>query len=87
MKIKSDFIIKEISGSTVVIPVGDRIVDFNGMLKLNATGAFLFNILKDDTTEEVLVSKLLEEYDVPEAKAKEDVTAFINKLKEADIIE
>ena len=44
MKIKNDFIVKEISGSTVVIPVGNRVADFNGMLKLNETGVFLFNL-------------------------------------------
>lgn len=87
MKIKNDFIIKEIAGSTVVIPVGNRVADFNGMLKLNETGVFLFNLLKNDTTIEVLVNSLVEEYDVTKDKANADVTAFVIKLKEADIIE
>lgn len=87
MKIKGDFVIKEMAGSTVVIPVGAQVMDFNGMLKLNDTGAFLFSSLKTDTTYEVLVAKLLEEYDVTQEKAEQDVTAFVNKLKEADLIE
>ncbi len=87
MKIKGDFVIKEMAGSTVVIPVGAQVMDFNGMLKLNDTGAFLFSNLKTDTTYEVLVDKLLEEYDVTQEKAEQDVTAFVNKLKEADLIE
>lgn len=87
MKIKGDFVIKAMAGSTVVIPVGAQVMDFNGMLKLNDTGAFLFSNLKTDTTYEVLVNKLLEEYDVTQEKAEQDVTAFVNKLKEADLIE
>ncbi len=87
MKIKGDFVIKEMAGSTVVIPVGAQVMDFNGMLKLNETGAFLFNNLKTDTTYEALVDKLLEEYDVTQEKAEQDVTTFVNKLKEADLIE
>lgn len=87
MKIKGDFVIKEMAGSTVVIPVGAQVMDFNGMLKLNDTGAFLFSNLKTDTTYEALVNKLLEEYDVTQEKAEQDVTAFVNKLKEADLIE
>lgn len=87
MKIKNDFIIKEIAGSTVVIPVGNRVADFNGMLKLNETGVFLFNLLKDDITVEALVNNLVNEYDVSNDKANEDVITFVNKLKEADIIE
>lgn len=87
MKIKNDFIVKEISGSTVVIPVGNRVADFNGMLKLNETGVFLFNLLKDNTTIEALVQSLVNEYEVTKEKANEDVVSFVNKLKEADIIE
>ena len=87
MKIKNDFIVKEISGSTVVIPVGNRVADFNGMLKLNETGVFLFNLLKNDTTIEALVYSLVNEYEVTKEKANEDVITFVNKLKEADIIE
>ena len=87
MKIKNDFIVKEISGSTVVIPVGNRVADFNGMLKLNETGVFLFNLLKNDTTIEALVLSLVDEYEVTKEKANEDVITFVNKLKEADIIE
>ena len=87
MKIKNDFIVKEISGSTVVIPVGNRVADFNGMLKLNETGVFLFNLLKDNTTIEALVQCLVDEYEVTKQKANEDVVSFVNKLKEADIIE
>ena len=87
MKIKNDFIVKEISGSTVVIPVGNRVADFNGMLNLNETGVFLFNLLKNDTTIEALVQSLVDEYEVTKEKANEDVITFVNKLKEADIIE
>lgn len=87
MKIKNDFIVKEISGSTVVIPVGNRVADFNGMFKLNETGVFLFNLLKNDTTIDVLVQNLVDEYEVTKEKANEDVVSFVNKLKEADIIE
>ena len=87
MKFKNDFIVKEISGSTVVIPVGNRVADFNGMLKLNETGVFLFNLLKNDTTIEALVQSLVDEYEVTKEKANEDVITFVNKLKEADIIE
>lgn len=87
MKIKNDFVVKEISGSIVVIPVGSQVMDFNGMVKLNETGAFLFNLLKNETTTDALVNELLSEYEVTREKAEQDAIAFINKLKEADLIE
>ena len=48
---------------------------------------FLFNLFKNDTTIEALVQSLVDEYEVTKEKANEDVITFVNKLKEADIIE
>ena len=42
MKIKSDFLLKKVADSYVVVPVGKATVSFNGMITLNETGAFLW---------------------------------------------
>ena len=42
MKVKEDFLLREVAGCYVVVPVGKATVDFNGMLNLNDTGAFLW---------------------------------------------
>jgi hypothetical protein len=39
MKIKKDFMLREIVGTWIVVPLGERVVDFNGMVTLNETGA------------------------------------------------
>lgn len=87
MKIKGDFVLRQVAGSTVVVPVGSAAVDFGGMLNLNETGAFLFKALQNGAAEEELLTKLLEEYDVSRDKAQRDIDAFIIKLKDAGIIE
>lgn len=86
MKIKEGFLLREVAGETVVIPSGDSL-DLNMMITLNSTGAFLWEKLQADTTEEALTAALLAEYDVDEATAKEAVKAFVAKLKENDIVE
>lgn len=87
MKINGDFVIRDIAGSAVVVPVGASAVDFGGMLSLNETGAFLFNALLQGATEQQLVSDLTDEYAVSQKKAAEDVALFIKKLKDAGILE
>ena len=87
MKVKENYMLREIAGNFVVIPVGQNIADYKNMLHLNETGVFLFNLLKNDTTIEALVQSLVDEYEVTKEKANEDVITFVNKLKEADIIE
>lgn len=87
MKIKEDFILRKVADSYVVVPVNKMTLDFNGIINLNETGAFLFGILQNGATKEELISKLLHEYEVTEEKAEKDIDAFIRKIKDADIFE
>ena len=87
MKIKDGFILREVLGKTVVVAVGKRVKEFNGIINLNSSSAFLWRALSEDLTEEELVKKLLSEYQVEEEVAKRDVAKFVEKLKEAKLIE
>lgn len=87
MKIKEDFLLRKVADSYVVVPVNKMNLDFNGIINLNETGAFLFELLQNGADREELISKLLSEYEVTKEKATADVDIFINKVKEADILE
>lgn len=87
MKIKNGYVLREVAGSHVVLPVGEATIDFNGMASLNETGAFLFERMKEETTEDALVQALLETYEIDEATAKQDVETFVSKIREAGIVE
>ena len=87
MKVKKDFLLRKISDSYVVVPIGDAVVDFSGMVNLNESGALLYEKLQKGCEEEDLVQALLSEYEVEESVAREDVKHFINKVKDAGILE
>ena len=87
MKIKSDFILRKVADSYVVVPVGKLTLDFNGIINLNETGAFLFELLQKGAEREELIEKMLEEYEVSPEKAATDIDIFIQKVKEADVLE
>ena len=87
MKIKEDFILRKVADYYVVVPVNDMTVDFNGIINLNETGAFLFEILQKGADKQELLDKLLSEYEVTSEKAEADIEVFIQKLKDADILE
>lgn len=87
MKIKEDFLLRKVADSYVVVPVNRMTLDFNGIINLNETGAFLFGLLQNGAEREELISKLLDEYEVTPEKASNDVDVFISKVKEADILE
>lgn len=86
MKIADGFLLKTVAGKNIVVSVGAE-VNFNGMLTLNDTGVYLWNLLQKDTTKDDILNKMLEEYDVSEEIASADIDAFIQKLRQANILE
>lgn len=87
MKLKDGFILKNIAGSYIVVPLRDRIETFSAVINLNETGAFLWKKLESSATKEELVDSLCSEYDVDKEKALLDTEEFISKIKDADLFE
>lgn len=87
MKIKKNFILREVAGTFVVVAVGEAVKDFNMVINLNKTGAFIWKQLEQGVTKEELVERLIGEYDVEEQVAKRDVEAFLLKIMEANLLD
>lgn len=81
MKRSSDFILRDVAGTIVIVPVGAAVSDFPGMITLNSTGAYIWELLESEQTVESLVEALQARYDVEQDLARADVEAFIKKLK------
>ena len=81
MKLKEGFLMRTVAGKTVVLPTGDEL-DLNMMITLNETGAFLWERLNEETSEDALVKALLGEYDVDEVTARAAVVNFVKKLSD-----
>lgn len=87
MKIHEGFLLREVAGNHIVMPVGEAAQRLNGMIKLNETSAFLFRILESGADEEALVAALLAEYDVEEVVARRDVATFLDTLRTARVLD
>lgn len=87
MKLKYEFLIREIMDEYVVVPMGESALLFSGMITTNAVGACLWKELEQETTQQALVSRLTEEFAVDEARAKEDVEKFLDGLRELQLLE
>ena len=63
MKIKEGFIIKKLGIGYIVVTVGDASMDFNGVIRLNETGAFLWQSIQDGAdSREKLIQAMKEIY-------------------------
>ncbi len=87
MKLKYNFVINDVAGETVAVSVGGNADTFNGYLKLNETGAFIFKMLKKDTTKEEIINALSKEYpDADMADITESVDTLVEKLEKAEML-
>ena len=86
MKIKESYILKKVMGSYMVMTTDCDSPNINVMQTINETGAFLWSLLEKDTTIEEMVKKMVAEYEIDEETAKRDITAFVDKLRNAQIL-
>ena len=86
MKLKPDFQIIEMANDYMLVPTGDQIDSFNGTVILNEVSAFLLDQLKEDLETEDLIERLVMEFDVDPATAREDVNAAVEKMEQIGIL-
>ncbi len=87
MILNKNFALRNIANTWVVLPLAEKTVDFNGMLKLNDTGVLLWNALEQGADRDALVKALTDEYDVSSETALADVDEFLNTLIRIGCIE
>lgn len=86
MKLKPDFQIVQMANDYMLVPTGDQIDSFNGTVILNEVSAFILNQLEEDLEKEDLVERLVMEFDVEPATAREDVDVAVEKMKQIGIL-
>lgn len=81
MKINENFVLRQVVDTYVVLPIGKATVDFNGMITLNESGAFLWHQMENGTTREELADLLTAVYDVSREEALKDIDSFVASLR------
>lgn len=77
---------REIGGESFLIPVGKTVYETNGLFYLTELGAFIWDLIPQADNEEDILRAVLEEYEVDEVTAKNDIARFLNKLRIMDIL-
>lgn len=84
MKIKEGFILRKLGKEYMVVAVGEASKTFNGMIRMNEAGAWLWDELKVGITREELIQKMIERYeDLDAATADADLGEFLETIKDA----
>jgi hypothetical protein len=88
MRQKKGFVMRNVCGDNVIVGEGIEQINFNKLLTLNDTAAFLWEEAgKGDFTVESLVEALTQQYDVDHDIATADVKRLIDKWLDMGLIE
>lgn len=81
MKIKEGYVVRKIGTKYYAVSAA-RAAEGGGMIALNETGAFIWELLKEETTEEAIANALAEKYEIDMETALRDTQAYIHMLDE-----
>lgn len=88
MRTKKGFRLRTLGKDNILTAEGLEVVDFNRMIGLNSTAAFLWNKIEGtEFTVDTLASLLIEEYEISEELARKDAENVSKDWIEAGVVE
>ena len=87
MKIKDGFVLREMCGEYIVAAEGLQNINFNKLISLNITAAFLWkNLAGNEFTTEQMAQLLVDEYEIDMELALTDSANLTKSWIEAGIV-
>ena len=80
-KLKSRFVARKVGNEVVVVPLVNNVAQMERLYTLNETAGFLWENLNETATVESLKTVLLENFDVEDSVAEQDIQNFLENLK------
>ena len=80
MKLKNNFVLKQIAGETVAIYVNKDTADLRRAVSLNGSAKEMFEALQNGASKQEIISLLTENYNISKEQATNDANAFIELL-------
>lgn len=88
MRIKKGFELREVCGEHIIVAYGRENINFNKVISLNESAAFLWeNIVDKDFDAETLTSLLQQEYEVDADTARHDAIALLDEWTKVGLTE
>jgi len=85
-RIKNGYMVRNIADEWIILPTDNASHDFNGMMLINESGAFIWKELEDGNDKEALINALFMEYNVDRETAEKDIEEFLNTLSNCGLL-
>ena len=88
MKIKKGFDLREVCGENIVVAYGRENIDYNKVISLNESAAYLWKaVVGKNFTADTMAKLLCSEYEVDAETAAHDAQALLDEWTKAGLTE
>jgi Coenzyme PQQ synthesis protein D (PqqD) len=87
MKRKPDFMLKEVGGEYLLVPLGAQVRSLNGIITLNATAACVWELLAEERSLDELTAALAKRFNVSAEIARNDARTFVDEITRLGLLE
>ncbi len=86
MKVNDNFVMREIAGESILVPVGDQTKITDGMIILNPVATVIWRALREKPEYEAVLKAVIDEFEIEETQARKDLDEFLNQMQEAGLL-
>jgi hypothetical protein len=87
MKRKDSFLMRNVGGEILLVPLGGQVVDTNAIVVLNDTGRCIWELLAEERSVDGLVTAVVERFVVDRERARADVQTFLDDIARMGLLE
>ena len=87
MKRKADFLMQNVGGENLLVPLGAQVMNLNGLITLNDTAAYAWELLAEERSLDELAVALVERFDVDLERARVDVQTFVDEITRLGLLQ
>lgn len=87
MKLRGEFVVRQVMDHVVAIPVGQTALELNGMVLLNDVSKVIWECLEQGVGLKGIVTAVTDAFEVSQEQAQADILEFLEKLRAAKLLE
>jgi len=87
MKRKDDFVMRNVGGENLLVPLGAQVMDMNAIITLNTTSGYIWSLLDQDRSIDELSTAVAERFEVDPARARADIEKFLTEIADLGLLQ
>ena len=87
MKRNNSFILQNLGGEQVLVPLGAQVTKTNGIVIINNTGCYAWELLSEDRSSEDISIAISEQFNIDLDHARIDVQRFFLELSNIGLLQ